>query len=100
MRTRSQPKIRTREILAVAIQEAEKDGFQNITILSIADRVGCSRALVHTYFNTIVQLKRAVMRSAIKDENLLVVAQGLVAKDPTARKAPDILKDAALASVR
>lgn len=100
MRTRSDPKVRTNEILAAAILDAEKRGFQNITIRSLANHVGCSRALIHIYFNTIVQLKRSVMRYAIKDENLLIIAQGLVAKDPTARKASEELKDKAIASVR
>lgn len=96
---RLEPETRRNEILEAALSEAKKSGFHSLSILGVAVKADCSRALIHTYFNTVSQLKRAVMRQAIKNENLLIVAQGLVAGDTTARKAPDWLQQKALESV-
>jgi hypothetical protein len=43
-----------------------------------------------------ISFKRAIMRAAIQDSNLSVVAQGLAVCDKCASKAPPELKAAAL----
>jgi hypothetical protein len=42
------------------------------------------------------QLRRDIMRAAIRDSVLEIIAQGLVVKDSRALKAPDDLKKAAI----
>lgn len=100
MRRRADPKERMTEILAAAVKETQAGSYQSVSILKVAARAGCSRALVHSYYNTVTQLRRAVMRYAIKNELSDILAQGLAIGDPTAKKAPDRLKDKALETLR
>ena len=51
------------------------------------------------YFGTMVSFKRTIMRAAIKDGNLPILAQGLAAGDKCAMKAPSELKTAAIATL-
>lgn len=90
---------RRKQILVAALELAERQGYTNVTSAAVAERVGCSKALVHSYYNTMPQLKRAVMRHAIKSCNLRVIAQGLAHMDVHALKAPDELKERARAAL-
>lgn len=65
----------------------------------IAKVAGCSDALVSAYFNTMTQMRRAVVRNAIVTQDLPVLAQALVLRDPQAMKAPEELRRAAAAQV-
>lgn len=87
------------QILNAAVALATTDGYANITRTDVAELAGVSTGLVNKYYSTIPQLKRAVMRAAIQREVLSIVAQGLTAKDPQALKAPDELKQRAVASI-
>ena len=51
-----------------------------------------SVGLVTKYFNTMKQLKRAVMRAAIKRKIPEIVALGLIVEDKYALKAPIMLR--------
>lgn len=88
------------EILTEAITQAAQRGYQNIKRQEIADALGISAGLINAYYGTMPQLKRAVMRRAIRvsacDASLRVIAQGLAARDKQAEKAPDALKRKAL----
>ena len=96
---RLEPKVRREQILAAAVTLAAKVGYKNITREAITDRAGCSPRLLNYYYSTMDQLKRDVMRHAIKERVLAIVAQGLTAKDPHAMKAPDDLKKLAAATL-
>jgi AcrR family transcriptional regulator len=89
---------RKQQILDVALDQAERVGYQNITRAGIARALQVSPALVNTYFGTVGDLKRDVMKAAIRDERLPIIAQGIVLKDRHAMKAPDALRARALAS--
>lgn len=93
------PADRRSQILVAAIERARVAGYQNVTREMIAADAQCSTGLVSKYLGTMIDLRRSVMRAAIKDGVLEIVAQGLVAKDRHALKAPDTLKQAALASL-
>jgi len=93
---RASPKLRKRQILDAAITVSVKHGYQHITREHVAKCAGISEGLVTRYFNTMVQLRRDVMRAAIRDGKYKIVAQGLAANDKQARKAPDELKAEAL----
>lgn len=97
--SRLKPIDRKEMILAAALDEAQERGYQHITREGVAKRAVCSPGLVSTYFNTMTQLRRAVVRAAVSREVLPIIAQGLVAKDPQALKIPSGLKQAALAAI-
>jgi AcrR family transcriptional regulator len=79
-------------ILEAALALAEEKGFQSFTRDEVAERVGCAMGSINYHYETMKQLRRAVMGEAIKRENLIVVAQGMVANDPRAKRAPEELR--------
>lgn len=89
-------KIESGRILIAAIFVAERDGFNNINREEIARKAGVSTGVVSQAFGTMIKLKRTVMRHAIQDENIEIIAAGLGVRDKTAMKAPDELKRRAL----
>jgi len=86
-------------ILDAALRMSRLHGYQKVTRLDIAMAADCSEALVSQYFGTMVQVRRAVIRAAIKQGDLQILAQGLAARDGHAQKAPDELKRAAVATL-
>lgn len=86
---------RKTQIIDAAVSEAKVHGYRRITRAGIAARAGVSEALVSHHTGTMVSLKRDVMRAAIRDEILSIVAEGLADKDKQARKAPEHLRQAA-----
>jgi AcrR family transcriptional regulator len=92
-RRENDPAIRREEILSAASELANKIGYQNITRDAVASLVGISSGLIALYFNTMAQLKAAVMRRAIEKEILPIIAQGLSLGDiQTQEVAPDLKK--------
>lgn len=91
-------RIRLSQILTAAVRAAAKDGYQRITRETIAKAAGVSEALVTYHLGTMPELRRAVMREAVRLECLAVIAQGLTARDRHALKCPRELQQKALAS--
>lgn len=89
---RANPELRKEQILNAAVMVAKQQGYNKLTKLAIAEFAGTSVSLVGHYFSTMAKLKRAVMRMAIDQERIEIIAQGLAIKDPHARKAPQDLK--------
>lgn len=75
---------------------AENEGFNNITREAIAQKGGVSTGAVSNAFGTMIKLKRTVMRHAIQDEVLSIIADGLGVRDKTAMKADSHIKKKAL----
>jgi AcrR family transcriptional regulator len=94
------PKERKAEILQAALKVAAICGLTTFTRAQVADEAGISPASVNKYFTTMAQLRRDVMRAAVRDECLKLIAQGIVLGDKQALKAPAELRARALASVR
>jgi len=91
------PNDRKYEILMAAIAVASRPGgWSKLTREAVAREAKCAEGLVSKYFNTMSQMRRAVMRSAVLTENLAVVAQGLATGDENALKAAPELKSRAL----
>lgn len=86
------PALRRAQILQAAMTVAAKVGYGHATRDAIAAEAGVTAGLVTHYFETMTQLKRAVMRAAIQFEVLEIIAQGLANGDANARKAPAELK--------
>lgn len=98
-RLRLSPKERRARILVAALAQAAIHGYRNVTREQIARAADCSDNLVSSYLGTMPELRRDLMRHAIKGQLLDVIAQGIVCKDKIALKAPDDLKQKALAHV-
>lgn len=87
------------EILAVALKLAQQDGYRDVTRERVAGKAGISPALVSVRLGTMIEFRRKLMRFAIAQGCLSVIAQGLAARDRHAMRAPDELKQKALASL-
>ena len=99
MAIRMTTEVRKEAVLEAALLVAQKIGFNKMRACDIAEKAECSHGLVFARWTTLGQLRRAVMRAAIQRRVLSIVAEGLALGDKDARKAPDDLKKAALASL-
>ena len=93
---RLKPEVRRDQILAVAIDIAIKQGYNHVTRERIAEQANISTGLVNRVFNTMAQLRRAVMRAAIHSELLPIVAAGLGCNCHVAHGASEQLKHDAM----
>lgn len=80
--------IRTREVLAAGLALAEQKGYQVVTRDDLAAAADLSAAHVSGLFGTMHQFRRALMRCAIHQKRLQVIAQGMAVKDPNCAKLP------------
>jgi AcrR family transcriptional regulator len=77
------PSIYTREgLLDAALTVAQAVGYRKMTRSEIALAAGCSEGQVSHLLGTMVQLRRQVVRAAVKRQHLPVIAQALVDRDP------------------
>jgi AcrR family transcriptional regulator len=91
------PADRKLQILDAAIKVASlPGGYAKLTRADVAKQADCAEGLPSKYFGTMVNFKRAIMRAAIHDWNLSIIAQGLAAGDKVAAKAEEALKRKAL----
>ena len=93
------PELRKDQILAAAVKISVDKNYSTITRQNVADAAGVSTGLVARYFGTMKQIRRSIMRSAIQNKNLKIIAQGLVNKDPNALKAPKPLQQQAIKAI-
>ncbi len=97
--TRMKPEARKEDILTAALIVATKFHYQHVSRAEIAEQAGVTGTTVQYHFHTMQQLRVQIMRAAIKRECLPVIAQGILAGDSHARKAPQELKDRAWSSI-
>lgn len=83
----------------MALRLAAADGWRTLTHDAVALAAGVSRALVIVRLGDADQMRRSVMRAAVRDRCVPVVAEGLCLGAPQARGADDALKAAAAAWV-
>lgn len=96
MTKRLNPTDRRAEILDAAIRTSRTYGYRETTRKDIADAARCSEALVSSYFGTMTQMRRAIIRRAIDIEDLAILAQAITAKDAHVAKIPEALRIASL----
>lgn len=96
MSKRYKTEVRKEEIVAVALELAQASHYTQVQRKQIADTMGVTPPALTYHFGTMCQLRRAMMRAAVKQENLIVLAQGLVANDPYAKDAPEALRRRAI----
>lgn len=91
--------IRKERLISAGLHLARKHGYRHVTRVMLAAHCGVSEALVSAHFGTMKQFTRDIMRHAIMDSDCVIVAQGLAANDPFAKKAPLQLRTQAAASI-
>ena len=87
MKQRLPPNDRRALVLEAALYAAEHRGYRCMTRDHIAARAEVSPSLVSLYLGTMPQLRRVVMREAVKRKIVRIVAQGLAERDPAALRA-------------
>lgn len=90
---------RIAQILRAALEIAPTVGYNRITRDDIAKRANIPPTLITYHMGTMVELRRQIMREAVRAECLPVIAQGLAVRDRHAMKAPDELRRRALQSL-
>ena len=98
-KVRANPALRRDSILKAALAVASLLGVDNMTRAAIAEEAGVSTGLVTRSLGTMQQLRRDVMRAAVKLEVLPVIAQGLASGNKHACKAPEALRQKAADSL-
>ena len=98
--TRLKPHARRAQILRAALTLAVDTHYLKVRWDNIARAADCSPSLVQYYYKTLIQLRRAVMREAVKTKCLPVIAQGLSAGCVYALRASESVRAAALDSLR
>lgn len=99
MAKRMKPEARKEAILDAALSAAEQDHYLNLTRDSVARAASVSEATVSSYFGTMNQLRRAIIRRAISINCSRVIAQGMSAGDSRALNVPDEIKQEAIRSL-
>lgn len=84
--------VRKDEILRAALTLAVRDGYKNVTRVTIAEFIGVAETTVQYHFGTMARLRSELMRYAVKQGNVRVVAQGLADRHPQALKACEGLR--------
>lgn len=98
-RTRANPVLEKDRLINVALDcfEATDKTFSKVTRLDIAEAAGVPEASISHHFGSMIEFRRTIMRHAIIQKRLKIIAQGLAIGDAHARKAPQELKDQAVA---
>ena len=94
------PKQRTHQLLAVALDIAVTTGWAGLTHAGVAAQAGTSKGLVVARLGTMTDMRRSVMRAAVAQRVVAVVAEGLAAGDRHARRADEALRAACGERVR
>jgi AcrR family transcriptional regulator len=79
-------------IIGSALDFCLKNGYNNLSRDAIAAHAGVAKGKIHYVFNTMTQLRRAVMRAAVHRELRPIIAQGLAQGNKEAHAAPEWLK--------
>lgn len=96
---RYKPEVRKALVITAALALAEQGHFLKLTRDSIARAAGVTGSAIQYHFKTMEQLRGDVMRAAIKQERLVVIAQGLTCGDGRAVRVSPELRARALAGV-
>ena len=92
---RLDPRDRREALLTAALELASTSGVHGLRRDHLAERAGVSQALVTVYLGNVPEMRRKVMRAAVKRGIIPVVARGLAVNDPHAKRADPVLKQAA-----
>ena len=89
-------KQRQAQILSQATRMARDGKLYVVTAEEVAEEVGCSRPTIMHYFKSMQGLRDAVVKAAITDDNLNIIAQAIAANDPLMEKINESLRQRAV----
>jgi AcrR family transcriptional regulator len=92
--------VRIEEIIAAGLALAAAKGYQQVSRADLAEAVGVVESNVSRHFGTMKQFRRSLMRAAVNQRNLAVLAQGLAMRDAVACEAPADLRAEAANSIK
>lgn len=78
-RTRKPAEIRKEEIIAITLRLCQINGIKSVTRKQIAEAAGVAEGLVSHHFSSMKQLQRDIVRHAVKNRDIRVVAQCVAA---------------------
>lgn len=99
-RIRLDPAIRKLQILSAALNIAKEKGYHEISFTEVAAQLNLKRGSIIYYFANLKLLKKAVMRLAIKQKEMGILAQGLASLDPLLKNIPLALKEEVIRHLR
>ena len=92
MTKRTLTAVRKDEILTAALEIAVASGLAAVSGNKIAAALGVRRPTVAYHITSMGELRRDVMREAVRTEALIVIAQGMAIGDAIALGAPEELR--------
>lgn len=93
---RVDPELRKDHILNAAIEVAKNTPFNKMSRIQVAEEAGVSEGLVSKHFGTMEQLRGDVVRRAIKNEVLVIIAHAIASGHRHAKELDAELKERAL----
>lgn len=100
MTDRMEPKQRTESLIKIALLLASARGWRTLTHAEVALAAGVSPGLVVARLGTKTEMLRSVMRAAVREGVVAVVAEGLAVGDKQAMRADADLRERAAQWVR
>lgn len=99
--TRLEPQERRTKLLDAGLELAEEHGYNKVTLKMLADVCEVTHGLVTNYFGNAEGMRSAIVRAAVRRENVRVVSQAMALQDNAAinigetlrKKAIDLLID-------
>lgn len=95
---RLKPEQRKAQILCAGAIFAEKSNIYRVKLFEIANISNCSSSTVVHYFGGLHQWRDEVVKNAIKCEQLHILAQAIVTRDPLVDDVSPELRERALIS--
>ena len=69
--------VRREQYVQKALRLAKRDGFNRINKVSIGEEIECSDALLYNYFKSVEELRGEVMKRAVCQKFVPIVAAGI-----------------------
>jgi AcrR family transcriptional regulator len=99
MSKRLAPDVRSGQILDAAVKLARRVGWRKLTRDNIAKAANVSTGLVSNYFGSMDNMRDEVMKVAVRDSILPVIAQGVADRNKVAMRAPAAVRQKAVANM-
>lgn len=91
-RNRVDPQLRRDQILSFGVIVARKVGYHRLTRDDVAIEIGVSKPTISYHFTSIAKLRNEILKTAIKLNDLEVMAQGFMNKDIQIQKLSATIK--------
>jgi len=87
------------DLLCIALKLARKHGYREVTREMIANSAGSAEGTVSFQLGTMKQMRRVIVRHAIRTNDNKIIAQAILAGDPLVKNLSDSKRRTALLAV-